>query len=66
MTRRIFRSIFFVAFCVILACILIITSVLYRSFNDLQRDELKVQTGLAAQGVAGEGLSYLEALRPDG
>lgn len=66
MTSRIFRSICLVALCVILACFLIITGILYGYFNNIQRDQLKAQTGLAAQGVAGEGILYLEDLRTDG
>ncbi|NCB51921.1 MAG: PAS domain-containing sensor histidine kinase [Clostridia bacterium] len=66
MTSRIFRSIFLVALCVILACFFIITGLLYGYFNDIQRDQLKAQTGLAAQGVSNEGLAYLEDLRTDG
>lgn len=62
MTKRIFRAICLVAVAVVLACLIIITGVLYDSFTAIQRDQLKAQTGLAAQGVRNEGTSYFDGL----
>ncbi len=62
MTKRIFRSIFLVASLVLLASFLIIMGVLYEYFTNMQQDELKVQTILAAHGVENEGVSYFDGL----
>ena len=51
MTKRIFRSIFLVAFIVLLACTVLIMSVLYGYFNQIQQQQMKVQTDLVAKAV---------------
>ncbi len=63
MTKRIFRSICFVALTVFLAAIVLIMGVLYEYFSQVQQEQLKMQTNLAAQGVANEGISYFQDLR---
>lgn len=62
MTKRIFRSICFVALTVFLASIVLIMGVLYEYFSQVQQEQLKMQTNLAAQGVANEGISYFQDL----
>lgn len=62
MTKRIFRSIFLVAFAVLLACLLLIMGVLYEYFTTMQRSTLAAQAALAAQGVQNEGLAYFNGL----
>ena len=59
MTKRIFRSIFFVALVILLAGTVLIMSVLYGYFNQLQHKQLKVQTDLVSHAVATEGEAYL-------
>lgn len=60
MTKRIFRSICFVALVVFLASIVLIMGVLYEYFSSVQQVQLRMQTNLAAQGVAHEGEDYFE------
>lgn len=62
MTKRIFRSIFLVAFAVLLACLLLVMGVLYEYFTTMQRNTLAAQVALAAQGVQNEGLDYFSGL----
>lgn len=62
MTKRIFRSICFVALTVFLASVVLIMGVLYEYFSQVQQEQLKMQTRLAAQGVANEGILYFRDL----
>ncbi|MCI8992484.1 MAG: PAS domain-containing sensor histidine kinase [Eubacterium sp.] len=62
MTKRIFRAICFVALGVAAACIALFLCVLYGYFSDMQEKQLKVQTDLAAQAVASDGLDYFDGL----
>lgn len=62
MTKRIFSSICLSALTVFLACAILIMGALYEYFSDIQRTQLNMQTGLAAQGVAHEGLGYFHGL----
>lgn len=62
MTKRIFRSICFVAVAVFIASMVLIMGVLYSYFSQIQQSQLKMQTILAAQGVSHEGLAYFERL----
>lgn len=62
MTKKIFRSIFLVAFIVLLACLALITGVLYDHFSEQQSAQLASQADLAAQGVENEGLGYFDGL----
>lgn len=63
MTHRIFRSICVVAFAVFIASLVLIMGVLYGYFSDVQQNQLKMQTMLAAQGVSHEGAGYFEHLK---
>lgn len=62
MTKRIFRSICLVAFAVFAASLVLIMGVLYSYFSNVQQNQLRMQTMLAAQGVSDEGIIYLEHL----
>ncbi len=65
MTKRIFRSIFVVALVILLACTVLIMSVLYDYFNTVQHQQIKSQTDLVAQAVAAQGLDYLSRVETD-
>ena len=58
MTKRIFRSICFVALTVFLASVVLIMGVLYEYFSNTEQAQLKMQTSLAAQGVMHAGIAY--------
>ena len=60
MTRRIFHSIFTVAFVVLLASISIATSFLYEYFNLSQVNQLKAELALVADTVNEVGVEYFE------
>lgn len=60
MTKRLFRSICFVALTVFLASVILIMGVLYNYFSNIQQAQLKMQTNLAAQGVTNEGMNYFQ------
>ena len=62
MTKKIFRSICLVALIVFFSSVTLIMGVLYEYFSDLQLNQLRLQTDLAAQGVANEGIRYLNGL----
>ena len=62
MTKRIFRSICFVAVAVFAASLVLIMWVLYGYFSNAQQEQLKMQTILAAQGVSHEGAAYFDRL----
>lgn len=62
MTKRIFRSICFVAIAVFLACVILIMGVLYGYFSSVQQRQLKMQLELAAQGVTNEETAYFHDL----
>lgn len=63
MTKRIFRAICLAALGVFLASMILIMGALYSYFSNVQRDQLQMQTNLAAQGVSHEGAAYLEDLQ---
>lgn len=65
MTKRIFRAICTVAVSTFLAALLLIMGVLYAYFSDMQRQQLKMQLELAAQGVVGQGQAFLQNLPAD-
>ena len=58
MIKRIFRSICLVALTVFLASVILIMGALYEYFSNVQQAQLKMQTNLAAQGVANVGMEY--------
>ena len=62
MTKRIFRAICMVALAVLVGAVVIIMGALYNYFMGVQHAQLAMQTRLAAQAVATEGIGYLESL----
>ncbi len=66
MTKRIFHSVFFTALGVFLASAILFMWVLYDYFSSIQKNQLKMQTNLAAQGVANDGERYFEGLTAEG
>ena len=62
MTKRIFHAICLVALGVFLACITLFMRVLYDYFSSVQERQLRMQTDLAAQAVANEGIKYFDGL----
>ena len=63
MTKRIFRSICFVALAVLMGSLIVIMGALYNYFTGVQHRQLMTQTDLAAQAVAAEGVDYLNHLQ---
>lgn len=66
MTQRIFRSIFTAAIAVFLAALVLIIGVLYGYFANVQRQQLKMQLALTEQGLAGQGLPFLQEIPAGG
>ena len=62
MTKRIFRSISAVSLIVLLAALVLILGFLYSYFSQAQQEQLRIETALAAQGVAQQGTDYLDGL----
>ena len=62
MTKRIFRSISFVAIAVFLAALILIMGVLYGYFSNVQQRQLQMQLELAAQGITNEEAAYFDDL----
>lgn len=65
MTKRIFRSIFFVAVIVFLSSVILIMSVLFDYFSENQLNQLKMQTELAANGIENEGVDFFSNLETE-
>lgn len=65
MAKRIFQSILAVSMAVLLACLLLIVSVLHAYFEERVAQELTVQTIYVARGVEREGMAWLDGLATD-
>lgn len=65
MTKRIFRSIFFAAFCVLLASLAIITGCLYEYYSNAFENQIRDELNLAAAAVDMSGSGYLESIKTD-
>lgn len=65
MSSKIFKAIWIVAVSVFLASLIFILGISYRYFSSVQKNQLKVETELAAQGVALSGEAYFEGLTAD-
>ncbi len=65
MSSKIFKTIWIVAISVFLASLLLIMGTLYNYFSSLQRNQLRIETELAAQGVALSGESYFNQLKTE-
>lgn len=63
MKKKIFRSIFTVAFTVLLASIVVATSFLYDYYNNSQSTRLREELSLAADSVNEEGVAYFEKFK---
>lgn len=66
MTKRIFLSVCTAALAVFLFSAVLFMGVLYDYFSGVQRGQLRMQTELAAQGAAHEGLAYFEDMNLEG
>lgn len=66
MTGRIFRSIFFTSLAVFAASVVLFMWVLYDHFSGVQKEQLRMQTSLAAHGAANEGAEYFKELETKG
>lgn len=62
MTKRIFRAICIAVLVVLLSSMGLIFRALYAYFTQMQLQQLRTETMLAAQGVDHEGLEYLQTL----
>ena len=62
MTKRIFRTIFFVTISVFIASVLLFMTVLYDYFSGVEQNQLQTQLELASQGVMNEGQKYFDGL----
>lgn len=62
MTKRIFQSVCLAALGVFGASALLFLGVLYEHYTGVQRNQLRIQTELAARGAANEGISYFDGL----
>ena len=62
MTKRVFRSIFLASLAVLLAAVVLILGALYTYFSDVQAEQLRLQTALAAHALEREGVSYFDGL----
>ena len=62
MTKRIFRAIAFAAMAVMLAAVSLTFGVVYSYFTQVQFDQLRVETALAAHAGTNEGLDYFDKL----
>lgn len=65
MSSKIFKAIWIVAISVFLASLLLIMGTLYNYFSSLQKNQLRIETELAAQGVALSGESYFNQLKKE-
>lgn len=65
MSRRIFHAIWLVTLSVFLASLAIILGVLYNYFSDVQRNQLRIETQLAARGVEMNGTSFFDNFQED-
>ncbi len=65
MSSKIFRAIWIAAISVFLASLLLIMGTLYSYFSALQRNQLRIETELAAQGAALSGEDYFNHLKTE-
>ena len=65
MTKRIFASIGTVAILVFLASLILILTVLHGYYLNVQKEQMKLQTALVAEGVELSGVRYLKNLAPE-
>ena len=63
MIKKIFRSILLTSLISLLGCLIIITGVLYKYFNGIQKKRLKTEFNLVSSAVDQNGLKYLSSLK---
>ncbi|MDO5401268.1 MAG: ATP-binding protein [Eubacteriales bacterium] len=64
MTKRIFRSIFLVALTVLLVTMALVMGAVHRRFTQMQTEQLRTETALAAHVLENQGLEALNTLDP--
>ncbi len=65
MRQKIFKSICVAALSVFLVSLIFIMGICYHYFSNLQKEQLKNETELAAQGVALSGEKYFDGIKTD-
>lgn len=65
MSSKIFKAIWIVAISVFLASLVFIFGISYNYFSDIQKNQLKNETELAAQGVTLSGAKYFDNLNTE-
>lgn len=65
MTKRIFRSIFLVALAVLFSTMALVMGAVHGRFTQLQTEQLRVETALAAHTLEKQGLEFLQELSTD-
>ena len=66
MTKKIFGSIAIVAAIIFVASIALVMGVLYNHFQDVQVEQMKIQTELVQQGIEKSGASFTDGLKTEG
>ena len=66
MSNKIFKGIWIVALSVFLASLVFIMGLSYNYFTGLQKNQLRNETELAAEGVANAGMHYFDDLNTEG
>lgn len=64
MTRRIFRSFFLAALTVLLATTALVMGAVHSRFTELQTQQLRTETALAAHALENQGADFLKDLNP--
>ncbi len=65
MSSKIFKAIWIVAISVVLASLVFILGISYSYFSNLQKNQLRNETELAAQGAALSGITYFDTLNTE-
>lgn len=65
MTKRIFRSIIFIAIATLLTSFIVVMGVMYRYFNDLRLKQLILELDFISHAVENEGISYFDSFLGD-
>lgn len=65
MSKKIFKSILFVALCVFFASLIFIFGIIYTYFSDICKSNLRAQTSLAACAVETNGIEFLYKIKDD-
>ena len=65
MSRKIFKAVWLVAFCIIIASLIFAIVISTDSISKVQRSQLKLETELASRGIELDGEKYLKSLDAD-